>query len=109
VAPLLHTRRGELIEHEHFFFRGPREELNLRAQNLVVFMQIAEGIDDDTWDFHLRRGDYTNWFRHVIKDDELADAAEQIQGQDKLSPKQTRARIREEIEERYTLPAQQAS
>jgi HAD superfamily hydrolase (TIGR01484 family) len=96
---------GELIEHEHFFFRGPREELNLRAQNLVVFTQIAEGIDDETWDFHLRRGDYTNWFRYVIKDEELAEAADEIAAQEKLSPQQTRERIREEIEARYTLPA----
>jgi HAD superfamily hydrolase (TIGR01484 family) len=96
---------GELIAEEHFFFRGPREELNLRAQNLVIFTQLAEGVDDETWDFHLRRGDYTNWFRHVIKDDELAEAAESVAGQANLSPCQTRERIREEIEERYTLPA----
>lgn len=96
---------GDLIEHEHFFFRGPKEELNLRAQNLIVFMQLGEGVDDDTWDFHLRRGDYTNWFRHVIKDDELADAAEKIASQANLSPEKTRAAVRKEVEERYTLPA----
>ena len=45
---------------------------NLKAQNLVVFCQIAEGIDEETWMFHLHRGDYSRWFRHAIKDEYLA-------------------------------------
>ncbi len=94
---------GEIPEHEHFYFVGPRGEMALRAQNLMIFMQIADGIDDETWDWHLKRGDYASWFRHVIKDDDLADAAEKIRDAD-LSPSASRQRIRAEIEERYTLP-----
>ena len=37
--------------------------MNLRAQNLMIFLQIAEGIDDRTWEHHLRKGDYSEWFR----------------------------------------------
>lgn len=95
---------GELIYEEHFVFRGPREKLNLRAQNLIVFLQMAEGIDDETWTWHLERGDYTNWFRQVIKDGDLADAAEQIARMN-LSPAKSREKIRDEVEKRYTLPA----
>ena len=58
-----------------FYFRGPEAGLNLRAQNLIIFTQIAEGLDDETWSYHLRRGDYSRWFREVIKDAELADEA----------------------------------
>jgi hypothetical protein len=94
---------GEIPEHEHFFFVGPHHQLNLRAQNLAVFTQTANGVDDETWEWHLKRGDYANWFRHVIKDEDLASAAEQIQQRD-LTPRQSRKCIREEIEERYTLP-----
>ncbi len=94
---------GEIPEHEHFYFVGPRGEMALRAQNLMIFMQIADGVDDETWDWHLKRGDYTNWFRHVIKDDELADTADTVR-EAGLSPTRSRARIRAEIEERYTLP-----
>lgn len=96
---------GDIVEHEHFYFRGPKDELNLRANNLISFMQMGEGVDDETWDFHLRRGDFSNWFRYVIKDNELADVADKIASQKNLSPKKTRAAVRKEIEERYTLPA----
>ena len=32
-----------------FVFRGREERLKLRAQNLSIFLQMAEGVDDDTW------------------------------------------------------------
>ena len=46
-----HTRKyaeGELGEDRSFYFRGPDGGLNLRAQNLRLFLQIAEGVDDTT-------------------------------------------------------------
>ncbi len=36
--------------------------MNLKAQNLMIFLQIAEGIDDVTWMHHLRKKDYSDWF-----------------------------------------------
>lgn len=101
-----HTRKyaeGELGEDKSFYFRGPRGDLNLRAQNLMLFLQLADGVDDATWLFHLHRGDYARWFREAIKDDALADEAESVQdGQD---PARTRAQLREIVERRYTAPA----
>ncbi|WDT82346.1 MAG: hypothetical protein MPW14_11790 [Candidatus Manganitrophus sp.] len=87
-----------------FFFQGPDGKLNLRAQNLTLFMQLADGVDDATWMHHLRRGDYSRWFREMIKDDHLAEEAAQIEAE-KLSAQESRARIREKIEARYTHPA----
>jgi hydroxymethylpyrimidine pyrophosphatase-like HAD family hydrolase len=103
-----HVRKyaaGELIPEEHFFFRGPDARLNLRVQNLIQFVQIAEGVDDDTWLHHLRRRDYSAWFRRVIKDDELADEAAAVEGDRSLDAAQSRARIRGAVEKRYTAPA----
>ena len=101
-----HTRKyaeGELGEDKSFYFRGADGKLNLRAQNLMLFMQIAEGVDDETWLHHLQVGDYARWFREAIKDDDLADEAEALQdGQDAAM---TRAAMRELIERRYTAPA----
>lgn len=94
---------GMIPEHEHFYFVGPHGAMALPAQNLMIFMQIADGIDDETWEWHLKRGDYGNWFRDVIKDGELADAAAEISNAN-LSPTESRKCIRAEIEERYTLP-----
>jgi hypothetical protein len=95
---------GQLGEDKSFYFRGPRGALNLRAQNLMVFLQMADGVDDATWLHHLHRGDYVRWFREAIKDDDLADEAAAIQ--DGADPAATRAAMREIIERRYTAPAQ---
>jgi hypothetical protein len=93
---------GNLRWHS-FYFRGPDERHNLRAQNLAVFCQIAEGIGEETWVYHLRRGDYSRWFRHSIKDERLASEAERIEHRQDLTPAQTRALIRGLVESRYTL------
>jgi HAD superfamily hydrolase (TIGR01484 family) len=87
-----------------FIFRGPDSRFKLRAQNLLLFLQIGEGLDDLSWDYHLRRGDYENWFRWIVKDAELADFARGVAADMEQSPEQTRKAIRTRIEERYTAP-----
>ncbi len=94
---------GDLRYHS-FFFRGPRNQHNLRAQNLSMFSQIADGIDEETWLFHLRRGDFSRWFRGGVKDNYLADQVERIERRQDLKPLETRKLIRSFIEGRYTLP-----
>ena len=91
------------LRWQSFYFRGPDERHNLRAQNLAVFCQIAEGIGEETWLYHLRRGDYSRWFRHSIKDERLASEAERIERRQDLTSTQTRALIRGLVESRYTL------
>ena len=58
-----------------FVFTGPDGRLHLVANNLMLFAHIAEGIDVDTWSWHLHRHDFTNWFRDTIHDNELAEVA----------------------------------
>jgi hypothetical protein len=114
---LFHAERpeGEVRRHRHkyaegdvqpdrsFYFRGPEGKLNLRAQNLSMFVQIAEGVDDETWEYHLRKGQYSRWFRDVIKDEDLAAAAEEIEQDRALSPEEGRSRVKQEIVERYSV------
>jgi hypothetical protein len=95
--------QGALSEDASFYFRGPEGKLNLRAQNLMLFMQLADGVDDATWLHHLRHGDYSAWLRSAIKDDGLADAVAAVERAPDLSPGESRARVRAAIEERYTL------
>jgi hypothetical protein len=92
------------MRHRSFFFRGPENRHNLRAQNLAVFSQIADGIDERDWMFHLRQGDYSRWFRTSVKDNYLADQAERIEQRQDLGPAESRKLIRSLIEARYTLP-----
>jgi HAD superfamily hydrolase (TIGR01484 family) len=103
-----HTKKyaeGDVGKDLSFYFRGPDKSLNLRAQNLQLFQQIADGIDDRTWEHHLRAGDYSRWFRDVIKNRELADAAEAIETDDSLDAQESRKRIGEAVRRLYTAPA----
>jgi hypothetical protein len=113
VAPS-HTQRrrhvrkyaeGELPPDRSFYFQGPEKKLNLRAQNLMLFVQLADGVDDATWLHHLGRGEYSRWFREAIKDDTLAAEAAAVEERADLAPAESRRLIRAAIEERYTLPS----
>jgi HAD superfamily hydrolase (TIGR01484 family) len=102
-----HTRKyaqGELPPDRSFYFRGPEGKLNLRAQNLILFLQIASGVDDDTWQYHLDNGDYARWFADCIKDEELAAEAQRLQSA-RVSIEESRDALRTAIESRYTVPA----
>ncbi len=98
---------GALSDERSFYFRGPEAKLNLKAQNLMMFLQIADGVDDATWDFHFGRGDYSNWFRRCIRDDDLADEAQEIEAE-ALDATESRQRIAEIVKARYTQPAKAA-
>ena len=102
-----HTRKyaeGELPPERSFYFRGPEGKLNLRAQNLIIFLQLSDGVDDETWLFHLRQGDYSRWFRERIKDEDLARDAAQLEQSRLDSAAAGRAQLRALIEQYYTHP-----
>ncbi len=96
---------GELEPDRSFYFTGPRGQFKLRAQNLSTFLQLAEGLDDETWQFHLKKGDYSAWFRKEVRDNELAGEAERIEKNRALDAKASREQMKRAIEERYTAPA----
>jgi hypothetical protein len=95
---------GELGPDKSFYFRGPTGSLNLRAHNLALFLQMADGVDPETWSFHLERNDYSTWLRDAVKDTELASEVEAIE---RLAAQadESRALVRKAIDRRYTLPA----
>lgn len=93
------------VQYHSFYFRGPHGRQNLRAQNLAVFCQIAQGVDEETWMYHLGRGDYSRWMRDVIKNEELARSVQDVETRDDLTASQSRALVCAAVETRYTLPA----
>jgi hypothetical protein len=113
VAPSTVERRrhrrkyaeGELPQDRSFYFKGPHGQLNLRAQNLLLFMQLGEGVDEATWTHHLHAHDYSTWIGKAIKDDALAKTVREVEEQSKLSAEESRRLIRAAIETRYTVPA----
>jgi HAD superfamily hydrolase (TIGR01484 family) len=107
-----HSRKymeGNLGSGRAFYFRGPGGKLNLKAHNLQLFLHIAEGVDDDTWMFHLRRGHYSTWLRSQVKDGDLADEVDRVERDYSLNAADSRAAVRTAVDKRYTLPADKAS
>lgn len=103
-----HTRKyaqGMLGEDRSFFFRGPDGRLNIRAYNLGLFLEIGEGVDAETYLFHLRNGDFATWLRTSVKDDDLADDVENVAANDDLEINEVRQLIRTAVEQRYTASA----
>ena len=96
---------GELSGDRSFWFRGPDDRLNLQAQNLELFMQIGDGVDDETWLHHQRKGDYSRWMREILKDEDLAAEVAAVEEDQSASLVEARRRIREAIEQRYAAPA----
>ena len=92
---------GDMDPEHRFYFRGPRGELKLPAQNLRIFMQLGEGVDDETWLHHLRQGDYARWFRDIVKDDTLAEAAERIAHNGDVSADESRRELFDVIRKKY--------
>jgi hydroxymethylpyrimidine pyrophosphatase-like HAD family hydrolase len=100
-----HVRKyaeGELPPDRSFFFRGPAGALNLRAANLKRFCELAEGVDDGTWMWHLRRRDYSAWVRRDIKDAELADEIAAVE-HDGAEAAASRRRVLEAVRRRYAV------
>jgi len=107
-----HSRKyaeGNLGPSRSFYFRGKDGKLNLRAQNLSIFIQLADGVDDATWQFHLQGREYSAWISNSVKDPKLAYEIEAIERDKKLSPAESRLAIRNTIEAKYTLPADKPS
>ena len=103
-----HTRKyaeGTLGTDRSFFFRGPSATQNIRAQNLSMFLQVGDGVDRDSYLFHLRNGDFETWMRTSIKDEELADDVANIAANEGLDLDEARKLVRTAIEGRYTAPA----
>jgi hydroxymethylpyrimidine pyrophosphatase-like HAD family hydrolase len=101
-----HVRKyaeGELPPDRSFYFRGPQAALNLRAANLKRFCELAEGVDEATWSFHLARRDYSAWMRDMIKDEQLADEVATLEGNAARSPGDARRLVLEMVRRRYAV------
>jgi HAD superfamily hydrolase (TIGR01484 family) len=97
---------GTMSKGKSFYFTGPAKKLRLRARNLHAFVELAEGVDEDTWLHHLGSGDYSEWVRDSIGDDELADELAEVESLSDPDAQATRTQITDLINERYTLPAE---
>jgi hypothetical protein len=83
ILPTRHSNHfsdGPLGPEQSFVFQSLEGGPHIRAQNLALFIRLAEAVDDNTWLYHLHRGDYCRWFWDVIQDEALADEAALLEG-----------------------------
>jgi hypothetical protein len=88
---------------DSFIFTGPENKLKLKANNLHTFTQMAAGVDDDTWMFHLKKHDYSTWIRHFVNDNALAEQVQRVENAEK-DPVLSRNAITKLIQLHYTGP-----
>jgi hydroxymethylpyrimidine pyrophosphatase-like HAD family hydrolase/energy-coupling factor transporter ATP-binding protein EcfA2 len=104
---LRHQRKyaeGTLGPDRSFYFRGPENKLQLRAHNLTMFVQLAEGVDEETWLHHLHGGHISTWVRDAIKDLELSAEITLVEANTGMSAIESRAAVIALITRRYTQP-----
>ena len=75
--------------------------------------QIAEGVDNTIWLFHLTHGEYSSWLEIgileiVIKDDELARVVGGLERRRDVSAAESGLPVCDAIRSRYSLPASEA-
>jgi hypothetical protein len=70
-------------------------------------MELADGVDDETWLFHFSRGEVSRWLREGIKDESLAQRISQVEHSLREDAAESRKQVRALIEETYTLPAEE--
>jgi hypothetical protein len=107
-----HSRKyaeGNLGKDRSFYFHGPEAKLNLKAHNLFMFLQIGDGVDDETWEFHRKSNDYSKWLGDTLRNPDMAKETLAIERDRTLNAKEARAAIRKIIESKFTLPADKAS
>lgn len=97
---------GDVGDGRSFYFHDLRRGRFIKANNLHAFLDLAYGIDDDCWERHLRAGDFSAWFLHVIKDRGLAEEAAQVEQDRTLGAADSRRLIRKAIWRRYAAPSQ---
>jgi HAD superfamily hydrolase (TIGR01484 family) len=97
-------REGRLAPEISFCFKGRDGKPNLRAHNLMTFNELARGVDEETWLYHLRRNEYSKWMRESIEDEDLASEVAQIENDRDSPAEETRRRIIAAIDRRYADP-----
>jgi hypothetical protein len=96
---------GELPPDRSFYFRGPDGGVSVRAYNLYIFAELAQTVDDTTWQHHLAEGDFSQWIETSVKDRKLAKDIARVERDADLDPATSRKEVRALIEQRYAPPA----
>jgi HAD superfamily hydrolase (TIGR01484 family) len=77
--------------------------LGQSASNLTEFLSCSTRLEEPALREHINVGDFSNWFRNVIRDDVLANKTRLIETDTSLAPGQAMEQIRRLVQSRYHL------
>ena len=86
------------------FYVGVGQSTGLSARSLKDFYEAVKTVDAGSLEFHLYRGDFSNWVRSVLKDGVLAGEFESL-GHGGLRGESLRGKIVAVIESRHGAEA----
>ncbi|MGV6394096.1 HAD-IIB family hydrolase [Pseudomonas caspiana] len=82
-------------------FRFPA--LGQNASNLTEFLSLSTRLEDSALRDYMSAGDFSKWFREVIRDDVLANKTHQVETDATLAPKEALKQISHLVHSRYHL------
>lgn len=93
--------RAPLPEWKRFYFHEPERRSPIRsAASLWEFREQLEDVPTNSLEYHLRRGDFRNWLRDVLHDEELAHQVLMLESL-QLEGEALRQAILDVVAERY--------
>ena len=105
------TKKGRAIiaRHEsvsenkgfHFYFKE-NVPSGLVARSLQGFYEIIEEIDVSSLEYHIQRGDFENWIRDVLHDEELASNIAKLK-REEVPREALRERLYRLVERRFEI------
>ena len=88
-------------EKAFYFFSDLGNYTGKSAASLKEFSQSIKEVDEKSLRFHLERGDFENWIRGVLKDEDLAGQIKQLHGAN-LAAEELRNRLYATISKRMS-------
>lgn len=93
---------GDVGAWHAFYFPS----LDLRASNLAEFLSSLARLDDPAFRQHREAGDFSNWFREVIRDDVLANETRLLENDASVPLRDAQEQIAHLVQSRYHLEPQ---
>jgi hypothetical protein len=93
---------GDVGAWHAFYFPS----LDQRASNLAEFLSSLARLDDPAFRQHREAGDFSNWFREVIRDDVLANETRLLENDASVPLRDAQEQIAHLVQSRYHLEPQ---
>ena len=80
LPPAPSSLNSMLPEEKAFHFWNGQRYLGVRARTFIEFLDTLHYIESSSLLYHFKRGDFSNWVEHELKDSWLADQIRLLEG-----------------------------